>query len=128
MRNCRTIDIEDTLQAALNAAGIKAAAPPVPANLGPYVFVYRTGGYSQSYVQDVSTVEFDCYEQTEAEAMARACDLTAWVRALPQDQGLETFVYFADVIALPYNNPDPNHPTLPRATFSAQIATRVAHD
>ena len=124
MRDCFTIDIEDAIQAALNADNIKASAPPVPANLGPCVFVHRTGGFTQAYVQDVHTVDFDCYAETEAEAMAAACRLTGWVRAL-QDLGVP--VYETETTTLPYNNPDPNHPTLPRATFSAQITTRVEH-
>ena len=127
MRNCKTIDIEDELQKALNIDGIKAAAPPVPANLAPSVFVYRTGGFSQAYVQDVNTVDFDIYARTEAEAMARACNLTEWTRALPERQLEGATVYFSDITTLPYNNPDPNNPTLPRATFSAQIGTRVTH-
>lgn len=127
MYDCQTIDIEDTLQAALNAAGIVASAPPVPANLKPCVFVYRTGGFSQNYVQDAHSVDFDCYAENEAAAMAKACELTAWVNALPQAQGLDTTVYAATITTLPYNNPDPNHYTLARATFSVQIITRVAH-
>lgn len=126
MDNCKTIDIEDALQAALNADGVKAAAPPVPANLGPSVYVHRTGGYGTQYVQDLHTVDFDCYADTEAEAMAQACDLTAWVRAL-EGRELTAPVYIAQITTLPYNNPDPNHPSLARATFSTQITTRVTH-
>ena len=126
MDNCTTIDIEDALQAALNADGIKAAAPPVPANLKPSVYVYRTGGYGTQYVQDLHTVDFDCYAETEAEAMAQACQLTGWVRAL-EGRELETPVYISQITTLPYNNPDPSHSSLARATFSAQITTRVMH-
>ena len=126
MDNCTTIDIEDALQAALNADGIKAAAPPVPANLSPSVFVHRTGGYGTQYVQDLHTIDFDCYAETEAEAMAQACELTRWVRSL-EGREITVPVYIAEVTTLPYNNPDPNHASLARATLSAQITTRVAH-
>lgn len=126
MRDCQTIDIEDVLQAALNAEGTKAAAPPIPTDLGPCVAISRTGGYGQEYVQDVSTVDFDCYERTEAEAMAKACRLTRWARALPEaDTGAS--IYASQITVEPYNNPDPNHPTLPRATFTVQITSRVQH-
>ena len=126
MDNCKTIDIEDAIQAALNAEGIKAAAPPVPANLSPCVYVYRTGGNSQNYVQDTHLVSFDCYAHTEAEAMEQADELTKWVRYIV-GRDLLTPVYASELVTLPYNNPDPSHPTLPRATFLAQITTRVAH-
>ena len=126
MDNCTTLDIEDALQAALNAQGIKAAAPPVPAKLGPSVYVHRTGGYSTQYVQDLHTVDFDCYEPTEAEAMAKADALTRWIREL-EGRDIGTPVYISKVTTLPYNNPDPNHSSLARATVSAQITTRVKH-
>lgn len=127
MLHCQSVDIEGTLQAALEADGYTAAAPPVPANLAPSVYIHSTGGFSQSYVQDVHTVDFDAYDTTEAQAMSTACQLTEWVRALPERQGLEVPTYAAEITTLPYNNPDPNHPTLKRATFSAQITTRVKH-
>lgn len=126
MDNCTTIDIEDALQAALNADGIAACAPPVPANLAEQVVVVATGGYSQAYVQDVHAVSFDCYASGETEAMSRACALTRWVRALP-GKTVGTYCYGAEVETLPYNNPDPAHPTLARATFAARITTRVRH-
>ena len=128
MYDCRTIDIENALQAALNALGIKASAPPVPADLMPCVYVYRTGGFSQNYVQDAHSVDFDCYAENEAAAMARADQITEYVRALPEAQGLSAYVYATSITTLPYNNPDPNHYALARATVSAQIITRVTHE
>ena len=126
MDNCQTIDIEDALQAALNAQGIKAAAPPVPANLKPCVYIYRTGGYGTNYVQDLHTVDFDVYAETEAEAMEQADELTRWVRSL-EGRDIGVPVYISQITTLPYNNPDPSHYNLPRATFAAQITTRVTH-
>ena len=126
MDNIRTIDIEDALQNALNNAGITASAPPVPANLEPCVYVHRTGGYGLNYVQDLHTIDFDTYETTEAASMQTACELTEWVRALA-GKSLGVPVYIAEITTLPYYNPDPNHPSLKRTTFSAQIPTRVEH-
>lgn len=127
----KTIDIEDGLQAALNAQGIRACAPPVPPDLGaelPIVLVTRTGGQQQNIVQDSHTVSVDCYAPTWAEAQAHASALTAAIRALQGARVGGVPCYQANINVLPYNNQDPDHPTVPRVTFSATLLTRVAHE
>lgn len=126
----RTIDIEDGLQAALNASGVAACAPPVPETLGevlPFAVVTRTGGNELSAVQDSHTVSVDCYAATWAKAQALAGRLTALVRSLPGSKMEGVPVYASSIEAVPYGNADPTHPTVPRVTFSASITTRVAH-
>ena len=128
MKNCLTVDIENLLQAYLNANRIKACAPPVPVDLDAgQVIVTRTGGQERSYVQDVHFVSVDCYGDTAAGAMALACLLTEELRNLSGKFLGDVPVYESGCTALPYNNPDPNHQTLARATFSVQIVTRVKH-
>ena len=128
MDNCRTIDIEDALQALLNAGGIRAFAPPVPHDLEGGILVTRTGGQEQSYVQDVHAVSLDCYAATDAEAVELAGRATRWLRALPGESVGGVPCYAAEVTALPYLNTDPDHPTLPRCTLNAYVTTRVAHE
>lgn len=128
MDRCRTIDVEDALQALLNEGGVKAFAPPVPHDLDGGVLVTRTGGQEQSYVQDVHAVSFDCYAGTDAEATALAGEVTRWLRALPGKTVGGVPCYQAEVTALPYMNTDPDHPTLARCTLNAYVTTRVAHD
>ena len=127
MRNCVSIDIEAALQEHLAASGYNACALPVPQELkAGCVIVHRVGGYSQSYVQDVSSVAIDAYGETKVEAMQLACKLTGEVRAVVGKLG-GVAVYAADVTTLPYDNPDPAHYSLERATLQAQVITRVAH-
>lgn len=128
MRHCETIDIEDAIQQALNADGIRACAPPVPADLSaPMAIVWRIGGSERAYVQDVHSVSIDCYAATDAEAAAMANRMTAWVRALPGQELGGVPVYTASVSTLPYLNTDPGHPTLARCTLACEVATRVRH-
>lgn len=123
-----TVDIEAALQGALSEEGLSASAPPVPASLGlalPHVHVTRTGGYESSFVQDMHLVDFDVYAADEQAAMAAANALTAWVRGLAGKDLGGVPVYTAAIATLPYGNADPDHQTLCRATFKAQILTRT---
>ena len=128
MDRCRTIDIEDAIQAEMNADGIRAFAPPVPHDLEGGILVTRTGGQEQSYVQDVHAVSLDCYAATDAEAVELAGTATRWLRALPGKTIGGVPCYAAEVTALPYMNTDPDHPTISRCTLNAYVTTRVAHD
>lgn len=129
MLNCKTIDIEDALQAALNDAGYTACAIPVPTTLrNGQIVIRRTGGAQQQYVQDVHRVVFDCYESDEASAMALACNLTKTLRALEGETIGGVPVYRSSIITLPYDNPDPDNHNHARATLFAEIVTRVIHE
>ena len=125
-----TIDIEGALVAALKERGTSASAPPVPSRLGstlPHVHVTRTGGDEVSIVQDRHRVDVDVYAATSAAAMSAVCELTGWLRSLVGSTLGGVPVYDARVDTLPYDNPDPLHPTIPRATFKASLVTRVQH-
>lgn len=116
-----TKDIETALYEALSDDGYSASAHAVPSTLGrslPHVHVVRTGGYTYNLVIESHNVDFDVYAADEAEAMEMACDLCGWVREFGD-------CYRAEITTLPYGNPDPRHPSIARATFKAQITTRV---
>ena len=122
-----TLDIETALYRILTADGHSASAHAIPASLGaslPHIHVVRTGGSNSDLVIDRHNVDFDVYAADEAAAMTTASNLCAWIWSLA---GNTTGVpcYSSEVITLPYNNPDPMHPTIPRATVKAQIMTRT---
>ena len=144
MRGNLSPDIEQVLvdyfnsQVSGDSGEVVFSAPPVPADLHQdAVVITRIGGYEQAYVQDVSTVHFDCYSDSEARSAEMAAWLTEMVRSLVGVEMEITFfvsgdtawthVYAADIQTLPYFNPDPRHPTLPRYTLSARITTRMLH-
>ena len=120
-------DIETALYNKLTASEYSASAHALPANLGdtfPHVHVVRTGGFVTDLVIETNNVDFDVYAADNAAAMTAASNLCGWVRAL-EGGTLDTACYSSEVMTLPYNNPDPRHPNISRATFKAQILVRT---
>ena len=118
-----TRDIETDLYNMLTKSDYSASAHLIPASLGselPHVHVVRTGGYESDLVVETNYLDFDVYANDAAEAMAAAAKLCGWVRDLTGD-----YSYKSEITTLPYNNPDPRHPNVARATFKAQILTRT---
>ena len=90
----------------------------------PHVHVVRTGGTTSDMVIEETNVDFDVYAEDQADAMTIATKVCGWVRDLPQ-QKIDFLCYSAEVVTLPYANPDPRHPTLGRATLKALIRIRT---
>lgn len=121
------VDIETALYNKLAAEGYSASAHAIPSTLGdtlPHIHVVRTGGYTSDMVVESHSVDFDVYAGDNADAMRAAADLCGWVRELAGGE-LETPCYESEVTTLPYQNPDPSHPNIARATFKAQIIART---
>lgn len=121
-------DIETALYELLISEGISASAHAIPVSLGekyPHVHVVRTGGYTSGLVVESNSVDFDVYAEDQADAMTAASNLCALVRSLAGTDLKKSPCYSSEVTTLPYNNPDPRHPTIGRATFKALIAIRV---
>ena len=121
------LDIETALYNKLTAGNYSASAHAIPATLGaalPHIHVTRTGGTTTDLVIEENQIDFDVYAGDAADAMASACDLCGWVRDL-QGTAVGTWCYSAEIMTLPYSNPDPRHPNLARATFKARILTRT---
>lgn len=120
-------DIETALYEWLEEKGWSASAHELPATLGntlPHVHVTRTGGYTSDMVIEGNNIDFDVYAADAADAMTYASALCAAVRELPGET-IGTPCYESEVMTLPYDNPDPRHPTIRRATFKAQILCRT---
>lgn len=98
------------------------SAPPIPQELeAPCVVFTRTGGSTSDLVVDTSSVMVHCYGLTWAGAMAIADDVAGVCKALPY---LDNVVTASALNTLPYNNFDPQHPDVPRVSFTALITTR----
>ena len=120
-------DIETALYTLLNTDKYSASAHAIPSTLGnalPHIHVTRTGGYTNDMVIEINQVDFDVYAADQADAMTAAAEICGWVRELAGKE-VGTPCYYSEVMTLPYNNPDPLHPTLSRATLKAQILTRI---
>ena len=120
-------DIETALYKALVEEKYSASAHSLPTTLGdafPHVHVVRTGGDTADLVIEGNNVDFDIYAEDQADAMTAASNLCAWVRSLA-GKWIGAPCYVSEIVTLPYNNPDPRHPTIGRVTFKARITTRT---
>ena len=136
------IDIEAALAAALGSVfgtDVGVSAPPLPAGYtaGPFVLITRTGGTQlpghAGRVYTTHSVSIDCYADTWATAQNLASWAAGVLMALPGETlaydwledpnyPCEVPVYTVDC-GMPYTNPDPMHPNVPRVTFTANLAT-----
>lgn len=120
------IDIEDALRIDLAALdeGPRYFAPPAPDDLSAdCVQIMSVGGAAQTDVSNEHDVRVDCWAATDAAAIALANRVAGIIATLPlQDTGRAYST--AELNALPYINPDPNRPTLPRASFRAVVGVR----
>lgn len=129
------LDIEDALRIDLGTAaglgGFSCAfgAPPTPKDLGttlPYARIERLGGIRNSLVVDEHDVAVDVWADDWASAQEAANKVVGLLCGLPYaDDELDHDYMDAYINALPYNNPDPDHPDLPRVSFNATVTARA---
>ena len=128
MQLVKPIDIEDALRTDLATleSGWTCFAPPAPDNLAAKsLMVTSLGGAPETEVSNAHDVSIDVWADTMAEAVEMANKAAGYIASLP----LRTFAsgrhyLTAEINALPYINPDPNRPLLPRATFRATVGIR----
>lgn len=122
------IDVECALALELDVrlpdASVHAA--PAPDNISAGVVVIESlGGGRQSVVSDLYDVVAYCYANSYGDAMALGGDVCGAIRAIqaagPALEGIEWTTTDANP---PYNDPDPDRPTLRRSTVRATVAAR----
>lgn len=129
------IDIEAAMAGYLSEKDVTASAPPLSADYAerlPFVLVTRTGGSQRSRVLSAHSIDVDVYAATWAEAQSEANAVWGYVvqaelEDLTWTDGEQTLwcPCYTSEANLPYNNPDPRHPNVPRVTFSATVTTRA---
>lgn len=122
------IDIESALAYEL-AARIPAAsviAAPAPDNVeAGAIVVQALGGTQQTAVSDLFDVVVYCYADTYGAAMSLGLDVCGKIRAIQLNGPLCAGVEWTTADANPpYDDPDPDRPTLRRATVRATVAAR----
>lgn len=123
------------IEGALAAQFANTSAPPLPEDfdgLLPYALFTRVGGSISERVVNSHSLSIDVYDATWASAQASAAALLeavtalegrtiVWIEGATQQS---TPIYTVDC-AIPYNNPDPLHPNVPRVTFTATVTARA---
>lgn len=129
------IDVENALVTDLTTLAesggltFSVLAPPVPSTIAANTAcVTRTGGGRVSLVIDQPLVSVDVWAETWEKATGLADEACGLVAMLPFAEGTATRWLEPEggvVVTLPYANPDPLHPTLPRCTFLARLGVRA---
>lgn len=121
------IDIEDALQARLNALGFDACAKPLPQGFAcPHVLVDMLNAWDDNPAQAIYSVDFDCRAETYAEAAQLQLDVSNFVRALVGTDIGGKPCHAVDSIRLQRIEPDQSHQDVILATVSANLRVRVA--
>ena len=121
------VDVEDALRLELDAATTHVtccAAPAPDALTANTVCVTRLGGGSQGPVAHEHDLSIDCWSTTPKKAMALADQVQAIVATLPIRTSVSGVTWTTSSPMVPYPNPDPHRPLLPRATFRATVGAR----
>ena len=121
------IDVEQALADELDARMTNAVhAAPAPDNISAGTIVVQAlGGTQQSAVSDLFDVVAYCYADIYGAAMALGADVCGQIRAIQLNGPLVAGVEWTTTDANPpYDDPDPDRPTLRRATVRATVAAR----
>lgn len=127
------IDIEDALRIDLSeiVPDTTFYASPVPDDLGAdedsvedTVAFTQLGGGAASPVSNEHDVSVDVWAETPGRAFALANKIHGIIVSLPVRQFKSGRDYKSAAALLPYINPDPARPLIPRYTFSATIGIR----
>lgn len=122
------IDIADALQAALNGAGVRACAEPLPRNFEdnlPLTQVQPIGGGRSAVILDRFGVRLYTWASSYAAAIEAAGVAMAQLVALEGGTANGSQIYRVIPTALPYAAFDPDHPTTPRASQTFDVYARA---
>ncbi|MBW3077690.1 hypothetical protein [Bifidobacterium simiiventris] len=130
MTRLEPVDVEDLLVRELTHGldDATACAPPLPRDFDqhmPHLLVTRTGGTRLNMVIDQHLLSIDVRAPTWMQATQAADRAAGLVATLPIQPGSLFDWRDAQITTLPYANPDPDHPGIPRVTFAAQLACRA---
>lgn len=113
-------------------AGIAAAPLPVPEDLGadlPIAIVEPLGGRRSSVVIDRVPMSIEVYASTDAAAQTACARVCGAVASLGDGTAENASHWLSvDVSTLPYNDPDPRHPTLARWSCAIDAYIRAGVD
>lgn len=117
-------DTAAELAETLTAYGLNAVPLPVPETLGdtlPLAVVEPLGGARTTLTIDQTAVTVGVYGVDELEAQQAAALAVGILDAMQYETSTW---YRADITTLPYNDPDPRHPTIPRWSLAATVWAR----
>lgn len=133
MQIVEPIDIEDALRIdvgeVLKTTNLKpkpkCTASPAPDDLKAHTVTFtQLGGIEQSEVSHVYDVSVDVWAAKPGDALKLANKVQGIIASLPMREFSSGRQYKTADARIPYPNPDPNRPRLPRCSFNASIGLR----
>lgn len=119
------IDIGEVLKPCKMKPPIKCTASPAPDDLKAHTVTFtQLGGAKQSEVSHVYDVSVDVWAAKPGEALKLASKVQGIIASLPIREFASGRQYKTAEARIPYPNPDPNRPRLPRCSFNASIGIR----
>jgi len=120
-------DIEDALQAMLNADGFNACAKPLPESFTmPHVVVDLLNAGDANRAQGIYNVDFDCRAATYEDAAELQCSVANWARELEGKSIGGRPCYMLDTLRLQGIRPDRSNEGALKAIVSAGLRVRIA--
>lgn len=122
------IDVADAIQSALNESGIRACAEPLPRDLStlPITLVQPIGGGSRTFVVlDRMPVRLYTWAESHEDACAESRAALAALAAMEGTVIGGSQCYRVEISSAPYAAYDPDHPTLARYGFTADVYVRA---
>ena len=125
---CDLLRIDLLQQARAENIPLDAACTPLPDDLEdrlPLVWLTCQGGSRTGMVMDRFTVTLGVYAASWSESMRMARTVMGILLGLPYDA--DTLAQWRDVqtVSLPYEDPDPDHPTVPRTSMTVTVCVRA---
>lgn len=129
----RPVDAADRLRLDLTAIAREHGIPlacscdPLPADFDsrlPFAWIRQLGGQRTGMVVDRPMLTVGVYAAGWARAAAVAADAYAIVQSLPFTPGTLTDWTACSPLSLPYEDPDPDHPNIPRCSFTVNMTVK----
>lgn len=127
MQIVEPIDIEDALREDLSQLlpNVSFHSSPAPDDLTANSVAFTVlGGGPASPVSHDYDLSVDAWGETPGKAMTLARHVQGIVASLPVREFPSGRDYKTASANVPYNNPDPNRPLIPRCSFSATVGLR----
>lgn len=116
---CMAVDIGELTDA-------ECVPSPAPDDIAENLVCFMpVGGSEQTLVSHEYSVRVDCYALKYGDAIELANDVAGLVASLPFRSPSSGRHYpTASINAIPYENPDPLRPQIPRVSFRAEVGVR----
>lgn len=119
------IDVGEVLKTCNLKPRAKCTASPAPDDLKAHTVTFtQLGGAEQSEVSHVYDVSVDVWAAKPGDALKLANKVQGIIASLPMRVFSSGRQYKTADARIPYPNPDPNRPRLPRFSFNASIGIR----